>query len=252
MDPRLPSPGRKVPIVALLTIVGLIAIGATETADARSPAATHEPDSRAVHPHRTYEDIDWVTPVPFIVGEEDPAATEQPKPKEHTIGLLWILINFAALMFILEKLLFSKLRTSTAAKHDAIKHELQRATAARTEAEVLIGDYRARMERLDDEIETLMQDARQRAEADRGRIIEAAKREAERIKAAAEAAVRREAEHRKRVLEAEIVDRAVTRAEAIVRERISPMIQERMVGEYVQGLGSIDISESSRTVGGAT
>ncbi|MEM9460542.1 MAG: F0F1 ATP synthase subunit B [Myxococcota bacterium] len=156
------------------------------------------------------------------------------------MGLLWTIINFAVLLWILNKLLFQPLIKRTRDKHDTVKSEIDKATAARTEAEGLLTEYKGRLERLDDEIEELMADAKKKAQADRTRIIEAAEREAEQIKAAAKASAEREANARRRQLEAEIVDRAVERAEAIIREKITPADQRSMVDRYVTQLGHVD------------
>jgi F-type H+-transporting ATPase subunit b len=164
-------------------------------------------------------------------------------------GLLWILINFVVLMWILEKLLFSKLRTRTAAKHDAIKSELDKATSARTEAETVLADVKARLARLDAEAQELLVDAKSRAEADRKRIIESAEKEGERIRAAALAAAEREAEVRRRQLEAELVDRAVARAEELLRKQFTPSDQARMVDDYVSQVGTAFAPKGTTSTG---
>lgn len=157
-------------------------------------------------------------------------------------GLLWLFINFAVLMWILNKVLFSKLKVTTAQKSDAIKEELARATEARADAESIITEYRGRMDRLDGEIDELMSDAKRRAESDRTQILEAATREAERIKAAATAAAEREAQTRKRAIENEIVDAAVQRAEAVIRSKIGAADQRKMVDDYVGSLGEVNFA----------
>ncbi len=182
--------------------------------------------------------IEWVTP---IVGHDGKT------------GLLWILINFAALMWILERLLFRKLRERQREKHDAIKAELESATAARNEAESLIAEYRERLDRLDEEIAELMEDAKRRAEAERQKVVEAAEQEARRIKEAAAAAAEREAEARRRAIENEIVDRAVARAEALLRDRLTPTHQRQLVDDYIGRLSAVELrSPSTTAVGGPT
>lgn len=178
---------------------------------------------------------------------------------EEKTGILWLFINFAALMFILNKLLFVPLRRKTAAKHDDIKASLEKATAAHTEAESIISEYRGRMEKLDDEIAELKANAKKRAESDRKSIIEAAEAEAQRIKDSAKAAAERDAEGRRKALENEILDRALERAEVAIRKTIAAGDQRRMVDDYVQGLGGMKLGSpgkattttSTNTSGGA-
>ncbi len=171
---------------------------------------------------------------------------------EGKTGILWLLINFAALMFILNKLLFQPLIKKTAAKHDDIKSSLDKATAAHKEAESIISEYRGRMDKLDDEIAELKADAKKRAEADRKKIIADAKAEAERIKDSAKAAAEREAESRRKALENEILDRALERAEAAIRKTIAAGDQRRMVDDYVQSLGGMKLGSPGQptTTGG--
>jgi ATP synthase F0 subunit b len=188
---------------------------AAPAAHGAAPAAGHE----AAHGGG----IEWISPVFGNTGKT---------------GLLWILINFAVLMWLLEKLLFSKLRASTARKSDEIKSQLDRASAAREQAEGVMKDVRARLSRMDGEVEEILAEARSRAAADRSRIIAAAEAEAERIRQSAIAAAEREGELRRRQLEKEIVDRAVARAEVLLRERIGAADQVRMVDDYIRQAAS--------------
>ncbi len=162
--------------------------------------------------------IEWVTPVFGHSGK---------------VGLLWMLLNFAVLLWLLEKLMFKRLRARTAEKSDAIKGELERARTARAEAETVMTDVRTRLDRLEAEASAILEEAKQRGAADRQRIIEAAEREAERIKAAARASAQNEAELRRRQLEAEIVDQAIARAEVILRQRVDGSDERRMVDDFV-------------------
>jgi F-type H+-transporting ATPase subunit b len=166
------------------------------------------------------------------------------------MGLLWMLINFVVLLFILEKLLFKPLRNRTAAKHDAIKAELDRAQTARKEAETLIAEYKARLERLQAEIDELTEDAKERAESDRKRIVAAAQEEAARIEAAAKAGAEREADARRRQIEAEVVERAIARAEELLRKGIGGEDHRRMTDEYVDKLARVQLGEQPRAGGG--
>ncbi len=173
---------------------------------------------------------------------------------EEKTGIIWLLINFAALMFVLNKLLFQPLIRKTAAKHDDIKSSLEKATAAHKEAESIISEYRGRMEKLDDEIAELKADAKKRAESDRKKIIEAAEAEAQRIKDAAKSAAERDAETRRKALENEILDRALERAEAAIRKSIGSADQRRMVDDYVSGLSGVKLGspgQSTTTSSGA-
>jgi F-type H+-transporting ATPase subunit b len=221
----------------VVLLLPLVVMAASPEAGPHGAEAAGGHGAEAAHGAEHGGGIEWVTPILMNKGKT---------------GLVWILINFAVLMWILDKLLFSKLRQKTADRHDQIKNELDKATAARKEAEGIIREYRQRMDKLDDEAAELMADAKRRAEADRKSIIAGAEEEAARIKSAATAAADREAEFRRRQLENEIVDRAVDRAEALLRQKLQPTDQKRMVDDYVQRIGSVDFgNKSAAAPGGA-
>lgn len=207
-----------------LAIVTFVVLGPAHVL--ASPAETPEmaPHAEASH-HAGYGDIDWITPVFGHDGK---------------LGLVWILVNFAVLMWLLEKLLFSKLRASTKRKHDEAAEALDHATAAREQAEAKLAEYEGRLSGLEKEIDGLVADAKERAEADRKRIVADAEREAEQIKQAARAAAERDAESRRRELEAEVVDRAIARAEAIIRQRIGAADQRKMADDFVARLDQVN------------
>ncbi len=202
---------------------------ARDIAEPVGPDGHHDPAAgvhgEAAH-HGGFADIEWVTPVFGHDGK---------------LGLLWILINFAVLMWLLEKLLFSKLRASTKRKHDEAADALAKATSAREQAEATLAEYEGRLSGLESEIDGLIAEAKERAEADRKRIIEEAQKEAAAIKAAAEASAKREAEARLRALESEVVGRAVERAEAMIRDKIGAADQRKMADDFIVRLAGVDL-----------
>jgi F-type H+-transporting ATPase subunit b len=198
-----------------------------------APAPAHGPATEPAHGggHGHEGGIEWITPLFGSDGK---------------IGLLWMLINFAVLLWLLEKLMFSKLRAKTAAKHDTIKGELERAKQARVEAETVLADVRGKLDGLDATVAEILGEAKARAESDRKRLVDAAEREAARIQATAKASAAREAEGYRRQLESEIVERAVARAGELLRSRIDVMDQKRMVDEFVGQVAHAELGKPTR------
>lgn len=158
-------------------------------------------------------------------------------------GLVWLFINFAVLLFILDRVLFRPLRARQAERHGTLKAELERASAALGEANRVKDELRGRLDRLDAEAQEILDDAKRRAELERKTIVAEAEREAARIREAAEASAARDAELRRRTIEAEVLERAVTRAETLLRERFTPADQHRLLDAYVGGLEALDLRE---------
>lgn len=210
--------------LAVWSLSSIAAAAPAHNGPAPAPAHGAEPAS-----HGHGGGIEWITPLFGSDGK---------------IGLVWLFINFAVLLWLLEKLLFSKLRARTIVKHDLVKTELEKAKTARKEAESVLADVRTKLAGLDATVKEIESEARARAEADRKRLVEAAEREAARIEATARSTAEREADTLRRKLEAEVVQRAITRAEELLRARIDVMDQRRMVDEFVGQIGKADFGKA--------
>ncbi|MBC8073907.1 MAG: ATP synthase F0 subunit B [Deltaproteobacteria bacterium] len=213
------------------SVVALAVWSVATVAFAASPAPGPAPEPAHGGGHGHEGGIEWITPLFGSDGK---------------IGLLWMLINFAVLLWLLEKLMFSKLRAKTAAKHDTIKGELERAKQARHEAETVLADVRGKLDGLDATVAEILGEAKLRAESDRKRLIDAAEREAARIQATAKASAAREAEGYRRQLESEIVERAIARASELLRSRIDVMDQKRMVDEFVGQVAHAELGKPAQ------
>jgi F-type H+-transporting ATPase subunit b len=157
-------------------------------------------------------------------------------------GFLIILINFAVLMLVLDKLLFRNLARANAEKSDSIRLELERASKARAEAEALVQEYDTKLSALETEIASIRAAATAAAEAERSRILAEAERAAEGIKLAAMRAAEREAARYRAELEREIATQALERAEAAIRASFGSADQRRLVDAWVSDVTSSDLS----------
>lgn len=155
-----------------------------------------------------------------------------PNAADHRIGLVYLLINFLVLAFLLHRLIIRKLVADNAARHDAIKAQVTAAQQAMSEAESVLSEYKRRVDRLDQETREILEQARVGAETDRQRLMTEARAEVERFKAQAMAAAQREVAVRKQAVENEVLDRAIARAEEILRTRFTDADQTRLVDDY--------------------
>lgn len=155
-----------------------------------------------------------------------------PNAEDHRVGLAYLVINFLVLAFLLHRLLIRKLVADNVARHESIKAQVTAAQQAMSEAEAVLSDYRRRLDRLDQETREILEQARGGAEADRQRLFTEARAEVERFKAQAMAAAQREVQARRGAVEAEVLDRAITRAEEILRARFTDADQVRLVDDY--------------------
>ena len=171
-----------------------------------------------------------------------------PSKEDPRTGFVYLLINFAVLMLILNKLLFKNLRSSTAESSDHIKLQLERASEARTKAEGLLGEYKGRLSKLEEEIAEIKAQAAKLAENEGKAIVAEAKEEAEKILRNATEAGEREGVMRQREIEDEVVDRAVQKAEAIIRKSFGDADQRRLIDSYITEVDAVDLN-AERKVG---
>lgn len=165
-----------------------------------------------------------------------------PTAEDHRAGFLYLLINFAVLMWVVNKVLIRNLRTSNAEKSDHIKLELDRASEARSKAEGIFAEYEGRLTKLDEEIEAIKKQAHDLAHAEGEHIISEAKSEAEKIRRAAVDAAEREGRIRQQKIEAEVVHRAMERAEAMIAQSFNDADQRRLVDAYVAEVDAVDLT----------
>ena len=168
-----------------------------------------------------------------------------PSSEDPRTGMVWLLINFGVLAFAVEKLLLVNLRKGHAEKRQAIVDQLDKATEARKKAEAVIAEYRTKVDKLDDEVSSVLADAEARAKREFERIVEEAKGEAAKIKAAAQAQAEREAKMRVAKIEAEVVDQALEAAEKALRQQFGAAEQRKAIDDYVSEIADADLTKAS-------
>lgn len=167
-----------------------------------------------------------------------------PSAEDPRIGLGYLLINFVVLAFLIHRLILRKLVDDNAVRHAEIKRQVEDAATSLAEARSMLADYKTRMDRVDQESQQLLEQARRAAEADRVRLISEAELEVERYKATAMAAAQREVGLRRAELEGEVIDRAIARAAEIVSARFTDADHVRLVDDYAVELATNHINNA--------
>jgi len=161
-----------------------------------------------------------------------------PSAEDPRIGLGYLLINFVVLAFLIHRLIIRKLVDDNVVRHDDIKRQVEAATTSLAEAQASLADFKTRMERVNQESESILAQARKSAEADRTRLVAEAELEVERFKATAMAAAAREVSQRRAEIEGEVVDRAIARAAELLATRFSDADHGRLVDDYAVELAN--------------
>lgn len=115
-----------------------------------------------------------------------------------------------------------------------IQDELRRAAELKAEAEARYTDWQRRLTDLDAELETIRATARERAEAERERIVADAEAAAERIRSDAHAAVDQELRRARERLREEASELAIKIAAERLEEQLTDDDRSRLLDEFVQ------------------
>ena len=145
-------------------------------------------------------------------------------PALNLLLLLAVIIYFARKPI---KAFFGERRTQ-------IQDELRRAAELKTEAESRYTDWQRRLTDLDTELETIRATARERAEAERERIVADAEAAAERTRRDAHAAVEQELRRARERLREEASQLAIEIAAERLEEQLTDDDRSRLLDEFVQ------------------
>jgi F-type H+-transporting ATPase subunit b len=145
-------------------------------------------------------------------------------------------INFAivlaALIWVFGKLLPPKFRKNA----ENISSAIDKAAAAKAEAERQLREAEEKLAKLDQEVARIRSEAQHEAAAEAERIRQLTKSDAERIRAAAKAEIEAAERAARLELKATAARLAVDEAEVILQRQLTPQTQEALLSEFVKNL----------------
>jgi F-type H+-transporting ATPase subunit b len=165
------------------------------------------------------------------------ASVAQAAEGEHHASLedlLYALFDFALLIGVLVYFARKPLVTFFRDRRLNIQDELKTAADLRTEAEARYAKWQRRLMDLDAELAGIRAQARERAEAERERILAEANATAERIRRDAHAAVDQELRRARARLRQEAADLAVELAAESLHRQVTDADHDRLLDEFVQ------------------
>ncbi len=148
------------------------------------------------------------------------------------------LVDFIILAAVLVYALRGPLATYLSDRHDSMRKEMHEATARKADATERLARYERHLRGLDAEVATMRADFERDGLAERDRILAEAQETIERLRADSVLDASREATQMKLDLEREVAERAVIRAEALVRERMNAARQRTLVERFITDLES--------------
>jgi len=142
-------------------------------------------------------------------------------------------MNFAVLAIGLFLLLRKPLSKALSDRIQGIKDQLSELEARKKEAEEELAKYNEKFQQLDKEAEKLIAQYIQQGEDAKAKIIKEAETAAQKLEEQARRNIEHEFKKTREKLQEEVLEQALTKAEEIIKTRISDKDQKRLVDEYL-------------------
>ena len=149
----------------------------------------------------------------------------------------WRVMNFIALLIILNKFLKKPLVDGLKGRQQGIREEFEELETKRAEAEAQYQEYAGRLSGLDAELEKMVQTAIANGEVEKEKIIAQANEAASQIKRQAEMAVVSAVAQAKKELKDEVAEQAAVMAEEIIKKNLNTDDQKNLVSAFMAKAG---------------
>lgn len=146
------------------------------------------------------------------------------------------LLNFLVLLGIMGRWAMPKMRSYVRDRHDEIVNALDEAARLRDEARKKLDECARRVAGVDEEVDHLVADIREQAEAEKKRILVEAELQAAALKRDAEQRISAELARARLELEREVVAAAVAAAEDLLRDKTNAGDQRNLVQQFIASL----------------
>jgi len=157
-----------------------------------------------------------------------------PKLSELVVAAL----GFAIVFFFMWKWVLPRVNQILEARRQKIQGDLERAEQTRSEADLLLDDYRERLSGVREESNRIIEEARQTAESMRRDMQKRAEDEAAAIIARAQEEIRGERDRVFEELKSQVGELSLQLAGRMVGESLDSERQLRLVDQYIRELGA--------------
>jgi len=144
------------------------------------------------------------------------------------------IMNFVVLAVVLFFLLRKPVSQALNGRIQGIKDQLKELEAKKKDAEKQLAQYHENLSHLDSEAEKIVEEYIRQGNEAKARILEEAANAAEKFEAQARRNIEHEFEQAKLKLQEEILEKALIKAEDIIKSNITTEDQDQLVDEYLE------------------
>ncbi|MCF8068161.1 MAG: ATP synthase F0 subunit B [Desulfobacterales bacterium] len=156
------------------------------------------------------------------------------EPKGWVSTDTYRVMNFVALAVGLFLLVRKPVGKALGSRITGIREQISDLENRKSEAEQKLAEYNNRLAQLDSEADKLVAEYIRQGEEARERILKEAEKNAEKLEAQAKRNIEHEFSQAKQKLQDEVLEKALEKAEAIIKAKITADDQEKMVDEYLE------------------
>lgn len=155
------------------------------------------------------------------------------EPKGWVATDTYRVMNFVVLIGGLFFVLRKPVAQALSARIKGIQNELEDLEARKQVAEKELAEYSEKLALLEKEAEQILADYQRQGEESRARIIEEARGAAAKLEEQAKRHIEHEFKAARERLQAEVIEKALEKAEGLLREKITAQDQDRLIDEYL-------------------
>ena len=152
--------------------------------------------------------------------------------------ILWAAIAFVIVFVLLAWLAWPAIKGMLKARQDRISEDLDKAEAARVEAEASLEDYRRQLAEARNEASQIIEEARLQAEGVRQERVAAVDAEVAELRARAADDIRLATQRAMSDLQARVTELSIELAEKVVERNLDRDTQVALVESYINQVGS--------------
>lgn len=146
----------------------------------------------------------------------------------------WRVMNFTVLVIGLFILLRKPVSQALQSRIKGIRDQLDDLESKKKAAEKKLAEYDERLSLLDQEAEKIISEYIRQGNEAKARILKEAESAAGRLEEQAQRNIEHEFNRAKLKLQEEVLEKALIKAEEVIKDRITPVDQEKLVNEYLE------------------
>lgn len=154
-------------------------------------------------------------------------------------NILWTLINLIFFFLLMKFFLFNPIKKVLNKRQELIDEQLKTARATNAMADEKLADYESRIADVQTEAEHIINDARDEAKAEYGKIMERAEVDAKQMRADAQKQIELDAELARKAAKDEIASLAMQAAEKVVGKVVDAQTNSDIFDDFLSE-GSVE------------